>query len=257
MIAPMSFETGTAAYARHVGRYAGALASELCDAAGVHDGDTALDVGCGPGALVAELARRLGPESVAGVEPSAPFLEAARAAVPGTDLRGGRAEELPFDDGSFDVALSQLVVNFMENAPRGVAELARVARRTVASCVWDYAGEMTMLRVFWDAALELDSDAPDEGRVMQFCNPEELRALWEDVGLADVATGQLRVSADYADFDDFWSPFATGLAPSGAYYVSLDDGQRAAFRAACFRRLGEPAGPFSLGARAWFVRGEV
>jgi SAM-dependent methyltransferase len=253
----VSFETGTEAYARHVGRYGAGLASALCDATGVTTGDSALDVGCGPGVLAAELARRLGAERVAGVEPSAPFLEAARAAVPGADLRSGRAEELPFADDSFDVVLSQLVVNFMEDAPRGVAELARVARRTVASAVWDYAGEMTMLRAFWDAALEVDPGAPDEGRTMRYCSPAELRALWEAAGLARVATGELRVSADYAGFDDFWTPFTTGLGPSGAYLASLGDEQREAFRAACFRRLGEPEGAFTLAARAWFVRGEA
>jgi SAM-dependent methyltransferase len=253
----MTFETGTEVYARHVGRYAPALAATLCDAAAVGDGDTALDVGCGPGALVGELARRLGAERAAGVEPSEPFLEACRAAVPGADLRSGRAEELPFDDAAFEVVLSQLVVNFMDDAPRGVAEMGRVARRTVASCVWDYAGEMTMLRTFWDAALELDPDAPDEGRVMRHCSPDELHALWEGAGLDDVTTGELLVSADYADFDDYWRPFTAGLAPSGAYCASLDEASREALRTACFRRLGEPSGAFTLSARAWFVSGAV
>src|SRR5262249_58857982 len=87
---------------------------------------------------------------------------------------------------SFDVALSQLVVNFMADARAGVAEMRRVARRTVTSCVWDYAREMMMLRAFWDAALELDPGAPDEGKTMRYCTPEELRSLWTDAGLRDV-----------------------------------------------------------------------
>jgi SAM-dependent methyltransferase len=253
----VSFETGTEVYARHVGRFAAPLAAAFCDAVSLRQGDTALDVGCGAGALAAELGRRLGPGSVAGVEPSAPFLEAAREAVPRADLRSGRAEALPFGDGSFDVALSQLVVNFMQDAPRGVAELARVARRTVASCVWDYAGEMTMLRVFWDAALELDHDAPDEGRVMAHSTPEELHELWEAAGLREVETGELVVAADYADFEDYWSPFTQGLAPSGAYCASLPEDRRVALRDACYRRLGSPGGAFSLRARAWCVVGTV
>ena len=253
----MSFERGTDAYGLGVGRYSTALAAALCDAAGVRDGDSALDVGCGPGGLLAELARRLGPERVAGAEPSAPFLEAARARVPGADLRQASAEELPFVDGSFDVVLSQLVVNFMSDAERGVGELRRVSRRTVASCVWDYAQGMTMLRAFWDAALELDPDAPDEARTMRNCSPAELRALWEGAGLRDVATGELVVSAGYDDFADYWSPFPTGLAPSGAYCSSLDDERREALREACFRRLGSPEGPFRLDAKAWFVTGSL
>lgn len=253
----MSFTTGTEAYGRHVGRYGAALAAAFCDAAGVRAGDSALDVGCGPGALLAELASRLGPDRAAGIDSSPPFVEACRLAVPGADVRRGAAEELPFPDSSFDLALSQLVVNFMNDAKRGVSELRRVSRRTVASCVWDYAGEMTMLRVFWDAARELDPDAPDEGAVMQYCTPGELAELWEHAGLRGVTTGELVVHADYESFDDFWSPLTSGLGPSGTYCVSLDADQREALRDGCFRRLDSPPGPFRLGARAWFVCGEV
>jgi SAM-dependent methyltransferase len=240
-----------------VGRYGAALSAAHADAAGLRPGDRALDVGCGPGALVGELAARLGADRVAGVEPWEPFLELAREAVPGADLRAAGAERLPFPDGAFDVAMSQLVVNFMSDPEAGVAEMRRVARRTVTSCTWDYAGGMTMLRAFWDAALEIDPDAPDEGRTMRFCAPDELAALWRGAGLQDVETAELVVDAGYDDFEDYWEPFTTGLAPSGGFCASLDDDARAALREACFRRLGAPAGPFSLSARAWLVRGAV
>jgi SAM-dependent methyltransferase len=253
----VTFTTGTDAYARHVGRYGAALSAAHADAAGVDAGDSALDVGCGPGVLLAELARRLGVDAVAGVDPSPPFVEVARAAVPDADVRLASAERLPFEDDSFDVVLSQLVVNFMTDAAAGVAEVRRVARRTVASCVWDYAGQMTMLRAFWDAALELDPDAPDEGRTMRYCTPDELAALWRQAGLGDVRTRELLVEAHYDDFDDYWSPFTAGIAPSGAYCASLDDDAREALRRACFARLGSPQRDFTLTARAWFVRGEV
>jgi ubiquinone/menaquinone biosynthesis C-methylase UbiE len=253
----VSFTVGTNAYARHVGRYGAALSAAHADAAGVAPGDRALDVGCGPGVLLTELARRLGDDRVAGVDPSEPFVAAARAAVPGADVRLASAEQLPFDTDSFDIALSQLVVNFMTDAEAGVAEMRRVARRTVTSCVWDYAGEMTMLRVFWDAALELDPTAPDEGRTMRHCTPHELRALWTDAGLREVETLPLVVHAEYDDFDDYWWPFTTGIAPSGGYCASLGGEQRVALKQACFRRLGSPRGSFSLSARAWFVRGKV
>jgi hypothetical protein len=153
--------------------------------------------------------------------------------------------------------MSQLVVNFMSDPEAGVAEMRRVARRTVTSCTWDYAGGMTMLRAFWDAALELDPGAPDEGRTMRFCTPAELAALWKRAGLRAVETAEIVVEAGYAGFDDFWEPFTAGLAPSGAYCAGLGDDARAALREACFRRLGAPAGPFTLSARAWLVRGTV
>src|SRR5207237_5763088 len=110
-------------------------------------------------------------------------------------------------------------VNFLADPERGVAEMRRVARPdgAVAACVWDYEGEMTMLRAFWDAALELDPAAPDEGRTMRFCREGELAELWARCGLRDVEAGGLVVTAAYEDFDDLWAPFPTGLAPSGAY----------------------------------------
>jgi SAM-dependent methyltransferase len=240
----MTFEADAAVYDRHVGRYAPQLSAALMDAAGVRPGDLVLDVGCGPGGLTQALAEGVGAENVTAVEPSDSFVAACRKRVPGAE---------------FDVVLSQLVVNFMRDAPVGVAEMRRVARPggTVAACVWDYAGEMTMLRAFWDGALAIDPDAPDEGRTMRYCNEAELAQLWREAGIGDVATGSIVVEAAYGDFDDYWSPFPTGLAPSGAYCASLSDERREELRQAVFERLGRPRGPFTVGARAWFVRGRA
>lgn len=255
----ITFEIASETYDQHVGRYSPRLAEALIAAAGVGRGDRVLDVGCGPGGLTQALAEVVGAERVAAVDPSERFVQAAQERVPGADIRLGAAEELPFPDGTFDAALSQLVVNFMRDAEAGVGEMRRVAGpgATVASCVWDYAGDMTMLRAFWDAALELDPDAPDEGRVMRYCRPDELRALWERVRLREVATGELIVRASYGSFHDFWAPFPSGLGPSGGYCASLPPERRAALREACLRRLGSPEGPFELSARAWFVCGLV
>ena len=105
--------------------------------------------------------------------------------------------------------------------------------------------------------VELDPLAPDEARTMRFCTAHELHALWERAGLHDVATGEIVVAAEYADFDDYWTPFESGIGPSGAYVAALSSARRDTFRTACFRRLGSPPGPFRLDARAWFVRGAV
>jgi SAM-dependent methyltransferase len=255
-----TFHTPAEAYDRHVGRYATALGSALLEFAGVEPGMRALDVGCGPGALTAVLVERLGAASVAGAEPSEPFAEACRARLPGVQVVSARAESLPFGDGEFDVTLSQLVVNFMSDPEAGVREMARVTRPggVVASCVWDYAGEMTLLRAFWDAAREVDpggAAAVDEGVVMPWCGDGELGGLWRAAGLRDVRSGELVVSAAYADFEDLWSPLPTGIAPSGAFCKSLDDVRRAALREAYRRRLGAGEGPFELTARAWAAVG--
>ena len=251
-----------AAYDRAVGRYGPSLAAGLITFAGVEPGMRALDVGCGTGLLTAALAERLGAENVAGAEPSEPFAEAARARVPGAEIVVASAEDLPFADRAFDAALSQLVLNFMRDAEAGVRELARVTRPggVVASCVWDYAGEMTLLRAFWDAAREVEPErgaAADEGVVMRWCSENELRALWAGAGLGDVSTRALTARAAYESFDDLWEPFPSGIAPSGAFTASLDEEGRAALRDAFRRRLGVGEEPFELTARAWAVRGLV
>lgn len=172
------------------------------------------------------------------------------------------AEALPFGDGTFDAALSQLVVNFLRDAEAGVREMVRVTRPggVVASCVWDYPGEMKLLRAFWDAAREVDPQraaAEDEGVVMRWCAEGELAELWQAAGLRDVRFGSLVVSAAYSDFEDLWAPLPTGVAPSGAFCKSLDEDRRAALHDAYRRRLGVEGGPFELTARAWAVAGIV
>ena len=255
-----TFRAPADVYDRHVGRYGPPLAAGLIAFAGVEPGMRALDVGCGPGALTAALAERLGAANVSGADPSEPFAEACRARVPGAEVVVAIAEALPFADRAFDAALSQLVVNFMRDPEAGVREMARVTRPggVVASCVWDYAGEMTLLRAFWDAAREVDPEraaVADEGTVMRWCADGELAELWRDAGLQDVRFGPLVVRAGYADFEDLWSPLPTGVAPSGAFCRSLDDDRRAALHRAYRRRLGVGDGPFELTARAWAVTG--
>jgi SAM-dependent methyltransferase len=255
-----TFQVQAVAYDRHIGRYSPALAAALLDAAGVAAGQRALDVGCGPGALTRALAAALGADHVAAVDPSAPFVDACRARVSGADVRQAAAEALPFEGGTFDAVLSQLVVNFMTDAPAGVREMRRVARPggVVAAAVWDYAGGMVLLRIFWDAASAVDPEgaaARDEGRIMRFCSPGELDELWRGAGLDEVVTGALEVEAGYEGFDGLWEPLERGVGPSGAYVVALAPPLRAALRDELWRRLGSPAGPFALSARAWCVTG--
>ncbi len=254
-----TFRTSPAAYDGHIGRYGSELAKGLIDLAGGRRGDRVLDVGCGTGLLTAELAAVAGGDHVAAIDPSEPFVDACRRRVPAADVRVAAAESLPFPDSSFDAVLSQLVVNFMTDPHGGVAEMRRVVRAggVVAACVWDYAGAMTLLRAFWDAAVALDPAAAslDEGASMRHCDPDGLRGLWQSVGLRDVRTTALTPSVRYSDFDDLWTPITTGVAPSGAYAVSLDEPSRQALRDELHRRLGCGDGPFELTARAWAVVG--
>ena len=256
-----TFRTPAEGYDRHIGRYSGALGRALIAAAGVRAGDRALDVGCGPGGLTSELVRLLGPGHVAAADPSEPFAEACRRRLPGVRVEVAAAEALPFADGAFDRALAQLAVNFMSDPPAGVGEMRRVTRRggAVAAAVWDYAGEMTLLRAFWDAAVAQDPVAADrdEGRTMSFCTPDELRGLWSAAGLLDVAVAPAVVIAGYDGFEDLWDALERGAGPAGAYAAALPAERRAALEEEVRRRLGVGAGPFRLPARAWIATGRV
>ena len=247
------------AYDHHVGRYGARLAAGLIGVAGIRPGQRALDVGCGPGSVTRPLADLLGPENVAGVDPSESFVDACRMRVPGADVRVGVGERLPFPDGSFDAVLAQLVVQLMDDRAAGVRAMARVARPggTVAACVWD-SGTMPLLRSFWDAALEVAPEragALDDGRRVGYGRPAELGELFEDSGLTEVSTGELLVDAAYGSFDELFRPFAAGVGHSGSCFTSLDDDAQARLRESARRRLGSPRGPFTLTARVWWARG--
>ncbi len=246
------FAVAGATYDGFMGRYSGPLAIPFADAAGVTAGHVAVDVGCGPGALTAVLVERLGADAVHACDPSPPFVAECSARFPGVDVRPGAAEDLPFESGVADVALAQLVLHFVSDAPRAAREMARVVRPggTVAACVWDFAEGMEMLRAFWDAALAVQPDAPDEARVLRFGGPGELVDLFAAAGLEDVEESTVRVSSTYGDFDELWQGFLAGVGPAGAYTVGLTEERRAALREQLWHRLAEPAGQFTLGAVA-------
>jgi ubiquinone/menaquinone biosynthesis C-methylase UbiE len=253
-----SFQVPAEAYDRHVGRYSPTLARHLCEHAGLSVGDRALDVGCGPGGLTAELAERLGPAHVAAVEPSAGFAAACAERLPGVDVRVASAEQLPFADGDFDAVLSQLVVNFLPDGPAGVAEMRRVTAPggSISAAVWDYGGEMVLFRTFWDAAAAVDESArgSDESRSL-YITPESLGELWESAGLAEVRLAPAVVEAAYDGFADLWAPFQAGVGPAGARLNKMSPDQQQAMAEEMSARLGVGESPFRLSARAWLVTG--
>jgi SAM-dependent methyltransferase len=250
----VSFEVSADAYERFMGRYSERLAARFADLAGPDPGRV-LDVGCGPGALSAELARRLGANRVTAVDPSASFVAAAAARLPDVQVHRAAAEELPFPDGGFGAALAQLVVQFMADPVAGMREMARVTRDggALGACVWDHGpGGRGPISGFWTAALALDPRARDEsGRAGTQAG--ELEALAGAAGWRRVTGGTLAVRVPYAGFEDWWHPFTLGVGPAGAHVAGLDPGHRAALREACRRTV--PDGPFEVEAVAWTVTG--
>jgi SAM-dependent methyltransferase len=250
----MGFDVAADAYDQFMGRYSALLSPQLADLAGVEGGDRVLDVGCGPGALTGELVRRVGAESVAAVDPSEPFVAAARARNPGVDVHHAQADDLPFADGRFDATLAQLVVHFMRDPAAGLDEMRRVTARggTVAACVWDFAGSRSPLSVFWDAALELDPTAGDE-RGYAGARQGHLVELFQAAGLSDVEASELRVARRHESFEEWWAPFEGGVGPAGAHLAKLDDEGRSRVRERCREQL--PQAPFTLECVAWAARG--
>ncbi len=254
--APVSFDVAADAYDRFMGRYSRLLSPQLADLAGVTAGQRALDVGCGPGALTAELAARLGPAAVTAVDPSQPFVAAARERNSGVTVLEASAEELPFDDDAFDAALAQLVVHFMSDPIAGLTEMARVTRvgGVVAASVWDHGGGNGPLSLFWRAARELDPSIADESQLAG-AREGHLAELLAAAGLRDVTDTLLTVSFEHASFDEWWEPFTRGVGPAGSHVAALEADRQVELRERLRGMLPDP--PFTLTASAWAARGRV
>ncbi|MEA2574382.1 MAG: hypothetical protein QOH93_1680 [Chloroflexia bacterium] len=252
------------AYEPYVGRWSRLVAREFLRWLGLPGGLDWLDVGSGTGALTQTILDSASPRSVTGVEPSADYVGYAREQVkdPRARFSTGNAMSIPAEDASYDAVVSGLVLNFVPQPERGLAEMARVARpnATVAAYVWDYAGEMQLMRHFWDAAVALDPSARslDEGERFPICKPEALDRLWTEAGLQDVRVQAIDAPTHFHDFDDYWAPFLGGQGPAPSYAMSLDEERRTQLRDYILNHLPiEVDGTIRLIARAWAVAGRV
>jgi SAM-dependent methyltransferase len=252
----VSFDVGADAYGRFMGRFAEPLARETAALLDLRPGQQLLDVGCGPGALTAELASAVGASAVSAVDPSEPFVAAVRARLPAVDVRRASAEQLPFEDDTFDRSAAQLVVHFMGDPVAGLAEMARVTRPggLVAACVWDFGSGSAPLSTFWSAVREVDPGVEDEaGRAGT--REGHLGELFGRAGLRDVRLPVLTVRSRFATFEEWWEPYTLGVGPAGQYVGGLTDARRDELRERC--RVLLPAAPFEITAAAWAAVGSV
>ena len=238
-----AFRVDGDAYDDFMGRYSVSLAKPFADFAGVGSGDRVLDVGAGTGALTRELVAR--GVSAAAVDPSPEFVTVLHERFPNLEVEEAPAESLPYGAGVFDVALAQLVIAFMSDAPAAIAEMARVARR-VAVCMWGVA-EVDMFRAIDRTAEIVGMSRAAEPR--RYRTPQEIHHLLAPHG--DVESAVLDVTAGYRDFDEFWQAMDRGVGPAGQWLASLDGDQRQHAYEELSRQFGSPQGPFELKARAF------
>lgn len=249
-------------YESYVGRWSRLVAREFLQWLSVPPSSNWLDVGCGTGALTETILEQAQPASVTGIDLSEGFIAYAREHVQDarSQFRVGDAMALPFEDEMFSAVVSGLALNFIPKQDVALAQWVRVARRggTIAAYVWDYGGEMQMMRVFWDAAVELDPELAnnDEGRRFTICNPEPLTDLFKSAGLTDVEVRAIDTKTHFRDFEDYWSPFLGGQGPAPSYAMSLSEENRAALRELIKSKLPIARdGSIPMLARAWAVQG--
>jgi ubiquinone/menaquinone biosynthesis C-methylase UbiE len=238
-----------------MGRFSVPLAPVFADFAGVAAGQGVVDVGCGPGALTGVLVDRLGAPNVAAADPSEPFITALADRYPGVRAERAGAEALPFEDGEFDAAVAQLVVQFMSDPVAGLREMGRVARSggVVAACVWDHGPDgRGPLSAFWDAAREIDPSLGGESN-RPGTTRGDLARLFVEAGLQAVEDGTVAVDVSFSGFEEWWEPFLLGVGSVGGFVMGLSPERRQELRARCEARL--PSGAFTVTATAWAARG--
>ena len=253
-----------ALYEPYVGRWSRLVAQDFLRWLGLQAQLDWLDVGCGTGALAQTILQQMQPRSVTGIDPSAGFIDYAKAHVsnPRVGFEVGDAQSLPLEAGRFDVAVSGLVLNFVPKPSLAAQEMTRVVRPggMVAAYVWDYGGKMEMMRYFWDATVALDPGASKLVEATRFpmCKPPGLIGLFEDAGLQDVQTLMIDAPTTFRNFDDYWNPFLGGQGPAPAYAMSLSADHRNALRDRIRETLPIASdGSIPLIARAWAVRGRA
>jgi SAM-dependent methyltransferase len=254
------FEDG-AAYERMMGAWSRLVGAVFLDWVAPRPSLRWVEIGCGSGAFTELLCERCAPAQVRGIDPAEAQLAFARAR-PGAgaaQFRQGNATALPYPENSFDAAVMALVIFFVSEPAKGVAEMARVVAPggTVMAYAWDLPGGgvptepiLAELR-----AMGLKPPAPpsvDASRI------ETLRELWSGAGLAAVETRAIAVTRTFADFDDFWTTTTKG----GAGLISIladmtsDDLDRLKERVRA-RLRSDAAGRISYAGHANAVKGRV
>lgn len=264
---PSTFNVNRAeGYDQLMGRWSRRLARPFIDFSGITADERVIDVGCGTGSLTFALVEAADIAEIAAVDLSPVFVEEAKRRNSDRRIHIQQADAcaLPFEDDSFDRALSLLVLHFIPEPAKSVAEMRRVVRPggTVSAAVWDHLGGLPCMRMMWDTVAAMTGKA-SEARAQYLwqpmMQPGEMKRCFAEQGLLEVVEQSLLVRMEYASFDDYWDPIAAGEGPLGKYVSTLDAGERVAVDAAVKAAYegGKPDGPRSFAAVAWACRGIV
>jgi SAM-dependent methyltransferase len=252
-------------YDAYMGRWSRQIAPRFLDWLDAPDGLDWLEVGCGTGALSGAILAKCRPKGLISIDSSEGFLAKARANVRDerAEFQVGDAQALAIDTGSRDVAVSALVLNFVPNRDKALAEMKRVTRAggRVGFYVWDYpGGGVEFMRAFWKAAAALDPNARDltEDRRFPYCTRDGLTDLARGAGLESVESAPIEVATAFQDFEDFWRPFTLGAGPAPGYCASLHPEARQRLREKLREDLPRREdGSIPLKARAWAIKAAV
>jgi len=209
-----SFFTDGAAYEQLMGRWSRSAGEVFLDWLALPKGLSWLDVGCGTGAFTELLLDRCAPGRINAIDPAEDQMAFARTrpGMAGVTFRVGDAQSLPFPDHSFDAVAMALVINFVPDAVKAVAEMKRVTRPggTAGTYMWDWPGRRTIQQPLIDGLEALNVEVPSSAG-QGHSSMDALRRFFEGAGFEEVETRAIDIEVSYASFDDYWSS-QTGLA---------------------------------------------
>jgi SAM-dependent methyltransferase len=254
------FEDGLS-YERYMGDWSRRVGAIFIDWLALPSGLKWIDVGCGNGAFTELIVDRCAPNEVRGIDPSEAQLDFARKR-PGARLAKfdhGDAMALPFPADTFDVAVMALVIFFVPEPAKGVAEMKRVVRPggMVAAYAWDILGggfALEPIRIELRAmGLEpVDPPSVDASRL------EAMRDLWTGAGLEAVETREIYVQRTFSNFEEFWDITVSGAPSLRPTLGAMSRAEVELLKTRVRARLpGDVAGRITYGSRANAVKGRV
>ena len=255
---PIRFDDG-AAYERLMGVWSASVGAIFLDWLSPTPGQKWIDVGCGNGAFTERIIQRCAPSEVYGIDPSQAQLAyaAARPGTKGVVFQQGDATQLPYDSDRFDAAIMALVISFLPDPAKGIAEMARVVRPAglIAAYMWAYADGGSPISVIMEEVSAMGF-VPTRPPSPWASAKDGQHKLWMEAGLERIEAKTISVRRDFSDFDSFWT-INTAIGPGKATLDRMAKDSIAEFRQRVRARVSPGGGAFTVEAWANAVKGFV